>query len=63
MSTELIFADYSNSQHRKDLVELLNTYATDPMGGEALCGCASIGLAFVVHAGVTRCFNAKQPDH
>ncbi len=33
MSIELILADYNNEQQGKDLVMLLNAYATDPMGG------------------------------
>lgn len=37
MNIEIIKADYHNPQHGKDLVQLLNGYAQDPMGGaEAL---------------------------
>ena len=37
MHIKLIKADYSNEQHAKDLIMLLNAYALDPMGGgEAL---------------------------
>ncbi|MDC0610167.1 GNAT family N-acetyltransferase [Vibrio sp.] len=30
---EIFVADYANSQHAKDLIELLNDYANDEMGG------------------------------
>lgn len=33
MKIEIIHADYQNVQHSKDLVYLLNAYASDPMGG------------------------------
>ncbi|WP_159567511.1 GNAT family N-acetyltransferase [Budvicia diplopodorum] len=37
MSINIIVADYTNADQGKDLVELLNNYALDPMGGgEAL---------------------------
>lgn len=32
-SIQIVQADYKNPQHAQDLVYLLNTYATDPMGG------------------------------
>jgi ribosomal protein S18 acetylase RimI-like enzyme len=35
MNIEVISADYTNAQHGEDLVELLNAYALDPMGGAA----------------------------
>ncbi|TRX57028.1 GNAT family N-acetyltransferase [Thalassomonas sp. M1454] len=35
MSTEILIADYQNSQHCADLIYLLNEYAKDPMGGGA----------------------------
>lgn len=33
MTTEVIVADYTNPQHAKDLVTMLDNYANDPMGG------------------------------
>lgn len=33
MQIELSPADYSNSRHRQDLIQLLDHYAQDPMGG------------------------------
>ncbi len=30
---EMVIADYTNTQHRKDILWLLNAYAEDPMGG------------------------------
>jgi len=33
MRTELVIADYQDEKHQHDLVELLNAYAVDPMGG------------------------------
>ena len=33
MNIEVLIADYSNSVHAADFVELLNCYACDPMGG------------------------------
>lgn len=33
MSVEVIKVDYHNPQHAKHMVELLDCYATDPMGG------------------------------
>lgn len=33
MDVEIIQADYSNPRHGNDLVEVLNAYASDPMGG------------------------------
>ena len=37
MKLEIVLADYSNEQHSKDIIFLLNDYALDPMGGgEAL---------------------------
>ena len=33
MEIEIIMADYRNPQHAQDLVELLDSYATDIMGG------------------------------
>jgi ribosomal protein S18 acetylase RimI-like enzyme len=33
MTVTIILADFHNSNHAKDLVMLLNTYALDPMGG------------------------------
>lgn len=33
MNIEIIKADYNNPQHGQDLVNLLNGYAQDPMGG------------------------------
>ena len=33
MDTKVLVADYSNSTHAKDIVELLDSYARDPMGG------------------------------
>jgi ribosomal protein S18 acetylase RimI-like enzyme len=33
MRTELVIADYQDGKHQHDLVELLNAYAVDPMGG------------------------------
>ena len=33
MNIEVLIADYSNSVHAADVVELLNCYACDPMGG------------------------------
>jgi len=32
-SIHILKADYGNSEHAKDLVYLLNAYASDPMGG------------------------------
>lgn len=37
MSINIVVVDYTNAEQGKDLVELLNSYALDPMGGgEAL---------------------------
>lgn len=33
MSISIVVADYSNSQHKRDIPYLLNAYACDPMGG------------------------------
>lgn len=33
MTDLTLFADYSNKQHASDLIELLDLYARDPMGG------------------------------
>ena len=33
MNIELVVADYTDPRHQQDIVELLNAYATDPMGG------------------------------
>ena len=33
IGVEVVVADYSNKNHAKDLVSLLNVYANDPMGG------------------------------
>jgi hypothetical protein len=33
MKIDIIEADYSNPEHAKDLLYLLNCYAKDPMGG------------------------------
>jgi ribosomal protein S18 acetylase RimI-like enzyme len=33
MSVKVIQADYHNSQHARHVIELLDCYATDPMGG------------------------------
>ncbi len=33
MTTKVILADYHNEQHGRDILMLLNAYATDPMGG------------------------------
>ncbi len=33
MNIEVLFADYTNQQHANDIVELLDMYAQDPMGG------------------------------
>jgi ribosomal protein S18 acetylase RimI-like enzyme len=39
VSIQIVQADYKNPQHARDLVYLLNAYATDPMGGgTALAG-------------------------
>lgn len=35
MKIEVVKADYSNHQHKKDIPFLLNQYAMDPMGGGA----------------------------
>lgn len=35
MNIEVLTADYDNTKHAADLVYLLNSYAMDPMGGEA----------------------------
>lgn len=35
MNIEVLTADYNNARHATDLVYLLNSYAMDPMGGEA----------------------------
>jgi len=35
LDIEILVADYSNSVHATDIVELLNGYALDPMGGGA----------------------------
>ena len=35
MEVAVIFADYSNPQHGKDICKLMNDYALDPMGGGA----------------------------
>lgn len=38
-SIKIFQVDYANSQHAQDLVDLLNAYALDPMGGgSALSG-------------------------
>jgi ribosomal protein S18 acetylase RimI-like enzyme len=34
MSIKIIMADYLNQQHANDLINLLDVYAKDPMGGE-----------------------------
>ena len=37
MEVEVIVADYLNKKHGSDIVQLLNSYAEDPMcGGEPL---------------------------
>lgn len=33
MKLKIVLADYSNDQHGKDIIFLLNDYALDPMGG------------------------------
>jgi len=33
MNITVIQADYFNPQHKKDILHLLDAYATDPMGG------------------------------
>lgn len=33
MTHSIIFADYNNEQHSRDLIKLLDLYARDPMGG------------------------------
>jgi len=33
MNIEVISADYQNENHTRDLIDLLNAYALDPMGG------------------------------
>ena len=33
MNVDVLLADYSNKQHAADIVQLLNSYALDPMGG------------------------------
>ncbi|MBX2835134.1 MAG: GNAT family N-acetyltransferase [Micavibrio sp.] len=33
MTSNIIRADYNNPKHAKDIITLLNSYATDPMGG------------------------------
>ncbi|MCX7553993.1 GNAT family N-acetyltransferase [Marinicella sp. S1101] len=33
MSTQIVQVDYHNPQHAKHMIELLDCYATDPMGG------------------------------
>jgi ribosomal protein S18 acetylase RimI-like enzyme len=33
MTTDIVVADYQNEQHALDLVQMLDCYATDPMGG------------------------------
>lgn len=33
MKIELVLADYQNARHQRDLLYLLDSYATDPMGG------------------------------
>lgn len=33
LNIKIVQADYSNSQHAKDIGDLLNAYALDPMGG------------------------------
>ena len=33
MQIDIIVADYLNSQHAADIVDLMNSYAMDPMGG------------------------------
>jgi len=33
MKTEVVVADYLNKKHGSDIVNLLNSYAEDPMGG------------------------------
>ena len=46
MNIEIIIADYHNPAHAADLVEMLNHYATDPMGGaEPLCDHTKANLA------------------
>lgn len=60
MNLEVVQADYSNSQHARDIPWLLNQYATDPMGGgkalaEEVCAAlvselASRSYAFTVLA-------------
>ena len=46
MEIEIIMADYHNPRHAQDLVELLNSYATDIMGGgKALSDYARQNLA------------------
>lgn len=60
MTIEIIQADYSHPQHRAHIVQLLNEYAQDPMGGgtplddkvkETLVdGLAEFGKAFTVLA-------------
>ena len=33
MSIEVVVADYANARHGRDITELLDSYASDPMGG------------------------------
>ena len=63
---ELIVADYSNADHATDIVELLNEYATDPMGGsEPLPEFAKKNLALELsklpHAFSVLCYVDGQP--
>ncbi|MGI9277959.1 MAG: GNAT family N-acetyltransferase [Endozoicomonas sp.] len=63
---ELIVTDYSNTDHATDIVELLNEYATDPMGGgEPLPEFAKENLALELsklpHAFSVLCYVDGQP--
>lgn len=54
MYLEILQADYSNSRHCQDLIELLDEYARDPMGGgQPLSAFAKANLAAAL---------AKRPD-
>jgi len=45
MEVTVIFADYKNPQHEKDICKLMSEYAQDPMGGgEPLSGYVQLNL-------------------
>ena len=66
MDIDVVRADYTSSRHAADLVFLLNSYATDPMGGgEALSPAVQENLAATLadlpHAVSVLCYVDGKP--